>query len=396
MSAKGQKPSSNRSRKIPGHKPHPTHLSADRRLVLVDQEPLRKKAAAECTRELAKLDALRAQWQRFEQEDQPRFGSWMARTFGDLLSLLRETDELIRQKESLVREVEAEMYFGDARTYRAAYKAVMKRRAADEAEAETGFANDADEFQHPDEEGASDNGNPYTKRAAAGPVSEEQAEEMFREFLEDVLDIHPKHLRKSEYAQLFAKFKVEVLGMDPPSKGASPSNRTAPEPMPAAKTGPARLKEIYRILVRRLHPDSRTGAAGAVSALWHEVQTAYEKRDLDRLEMLLALSEIHTETVGTETSLFQLRSALQELRRSVQAMLRSLSRAKSDPAWDFSRSDDHSTLEAKLARQFKQDRSRQVAVLRELESLIAAWEPPPKSRKRKKRTESKGWRDDIR
>ena len=36
-----------------------------------------------------------------------------------------------------------------------------------------------------------------------------------------------------------------------------------------------RIKEIYRRLVRRLHPDLRANGDATVSSLWHEVQEAY-------------------------------------------------------------------------------------------------------------------------
>src|SRR5205814_5812795 len=36
-----------------------------------------------------------------------------------------------------------------------------------------------------------------------------------------------------------------------------------------------RVKEIYRRLVRRLHPDLRADRDASVSSLWHEVQEAY-------------------------------------------------------------------------------------------------------------------------
>jgi hypothetical protein len=43
---------------------------------------------------------------------------------------------------------------------------------------------------------------------------------------------------------------------------------------PSASREEARFKEIYRILVRRLHPDLRADGDATVSALWHEVQEA--------------------------------------------------------------------------------------------------------------------------
>ena len=60
----------------------------------------------------------------------------------------------------------------------------------------------------------------------------------------------------------------------------------------------ARVKELYRILVRRLHPDLRADASAAVSALWHEVQEAYAASDVAHMEILLALSDIESQQRG--------------------------------------------------------------------------------------------------
>src|SRR5439155_978861 len=42
-----------------------------------------------------------------------------------------------------------------------------------------------------------------------------------------------------------------------------------------------RIKEIYRRLVRRLHPDLRADGDASVSSLWHEVQEAYVAGDVE-------------------------------------------------------------------------------------------------------------------
>ncbi len=64
----------------------------------------------------------------------------------------------------------------------------------------------------------------------------------------------------------------------------------------------ARVKELYRALVRRLHPDLRADGNAAVSALWHEVQEAYAASDVARMELLLALSDLESSQVGEQTS----------------------------------------------------------------------------------------------
>src|SRR5437588_12761186 len=64
------------------------------------------------------------------------------------------------------------------------------------------------------------------------------------------------------------------------------------EEPPEPGTIDPRVKEIYRRLVRRLHPDLRADGDATVSSLWHEVQEAYAAGDVARMELLLALSDL--------------------------------------------------------------------------------------------------------
>ena len=65
----------NRSSDPSNHKHPPV---TDRRIVPVNDGPLRGRAAKECNKAMAKLEKARAELQRFEQEDRPAFGRWMA------------------------------------------------------------------------------------------------------------------------------------------------------------------------------------------------------------------------------------------------------------------------------------------------------------------------------
>src|SRR5215212_8488760 len=96
-------------------------------VVLIDQEPVRSTAGAECSAAMGRLEKLRAAWNRFEREDKPSFVRWRAREFGPLLSELREIEGRVRERETLVHEVEMEMRRGfyDPQT---AYQRVMYRR----------------------------------------------------------------------------------------------------------------------------------------------------------------------------------------------------------------------------------------------------------------------------
>src|SRR6476661_2986558 len=87
-------------------------------IVLINQEPLREQAAADCSAAMACLKRVRASWHHFERKDKPAFVRWRAREFGALLSEAREVEDRIRESQTLIHEVEMEMRrrFQDAHT----------------------------------------------------------------------------------------------------------------------------------------------------------------------------------------------------------------------------------------------------------------------------------------
>ena len=340
--------------------------SAGRELVPVDQGPLRREAASECSREMARLEKMRAEWRRFEQEDRPAFERWRAATFGPLLSRQRETEALLREKEALILEVETEMFMRGTRSHRAAYAAVMRRRTHPPRTDES----DADPGETPPPH---DGRDPFAKNGAGIPEFERNL--LFEDFLRTFLGIDPDRMSGRKYEAMFADFQEKFFGQGEPE----PPPRASSRPEPAApKTEQARIKEIYRILVRRLHPDTRADADAGIAALWHEVQEAYGHGNLERLEMLLALTDIQSDAAGEHTSLFQMRSVLRELRRSLNALRRSLGAGKKELAWNFARTTDRSAMQSRLQRQFESDIALQADRLREAEALLADWSKPAK------------------
>ena len=66
-------------------------------MVLLDGEPIRRKAASDCQREMARLEQAKSDWKRYEQEDLPAFGKWMVVTFGARQTEMRELRARIRR-----------------------------------------------------------------------------------------------------------------------------------------------------------------------------------------------------------------------------------------------------------------------------------------------------------
>lgn len=335
----------------------------DRQIVLLDQRPLRRKAASECSRAMTRLEKAKAEWKRFQQDDQAAFSRWVSSTFGALLSQVREIEAAVRAREALVHEVEMEMMFGGARSPRAAYGKVQHRRDNPPPEGDPQSAPPPPPRQ--DEEGFE--GGPF------GDIPEFEQEMLFEDFLRVVMGMNPDRMNDRKYEQMFADFKANVLGQERPE----------PQPAPTPpQSEPSRLKELYRLLVRRLHPDTKADNDTAVSAIWHEVQEAYSDGNVERLEMLLAMTDLQANATGEHTSLSQMRSVLAELRRSFNALQRNLRAAKKDPAWNFCGLVDRSALEKRVRSELESRFRWHEGFLRQLDATIARWSASPKARKK--------------
>ena len=337
-------------------------------IVVIDQEPLRRTAAAACTDAMARLEKARAGWHRFEREDKPAFARWRAREFGPLLSTAREIEEQIRERQSLIHEVEMEMRRGFQDAHRA-YQRVMFRRenpsAASEEEADV-TSRDSGEARR---------------------LSEFEQEALFQEWVQKSLGTNPDKMDDEAYSTTFEAFKTHMFRSAPEeprprdTKRAAERTRTGTDEEEEREEALApvdvRIKELYRSLVRRLHPDLRADGIAAVSGLWHEVQEAYLANDVARLEILLALSEIESDHVGEGTSLFQMRSLRIQLRRAFAALEKSLLEAEGEDTWNFARAGANEELRLRVERELKANLATRTMRLDLLARTIAAWAQGP-------------------
>jgi hypothetical protein len=205
---------------------------------------------------------------------------------------------------------------------------------------------------------------------------------LFEEFVRSFMGMDPDRLSDAAYQRMFRDFKAKVLGGGEAGKQCGfPGEDTS---RASEAEAPSRLKELYRVLVRRLHPDTRADTDSDVSALWHEVQEAYADGNIERLEMLLAFTDMQAENVGRQTTVGQMRAVLKEIRSSLHALLRTLSGAKREMAWDFARNTNRGPLEQKLRRQMERDIAAREAQLRDLEAFIGSWSVQTRRRSRRR------------
>jgi hypothetical protein len=350
-------------------------------IVVIDQAPIRRSLAAECTAIMERLEQARIGWHRYEREDRPAFIRWRAREFGALLSEGREVEDRIRDAQALVHEVEMEMRRRFQDPY-AAYQRVMFRRA-NPAAAQTDL---------PEPESS--------KPGATRPLTDFEKEALFQEWVHKFLGTSPDKLDDNVYSSTFEMFKAHMFvsprdespfgsksqpNSFPNSDARSRASREGFEEEPADELDSdrdVRVKQLYRTLVRRLHPDLRADGSAQVSTLWHEVQEAYAANDVAHMEILLALCDIQTNELGEGTSLSQMRTVLAELDRSFRALNKMLLEAEGEDAWNFARSGPSDQLRLSVERQLKSDLAIRKNRLEVFTRTIAEWQKPPMSVRR--------------
>ena len=337
-------------------------------MVRIEQESLRETAAAECTSAKARLERARLRWHHFERKDKPAFVRWRAREFGALLSKTREVETQIRDAQTLVHEVEMEMRrgFQDAHS---AYQRVMFRRE------NPSVTPDDEEIDGTQEEGV------------AGKLSDFEKESLFQDWVKRSLGTNPDKMDDEAYSTTFEAFKSHMFRGAPEEPRVRNVQRPGAqkrveidveeEEAEAVEAKDARVKTLYRILVRKLHPDLRDDASTEVSGLWHEVQEAYAAGDVAHLEILLALIDIESNGTSAQTSVSQMHATLAELERATRALEKSLLEAEGEDAWDFAQSGPNEDLRLRLERQLKSDLAQRSLRLDVFTKTIAAWAHGP-------------------
>jgi hypothetical protein len=300
-----------------------------RALVFVESAPLRKTAAAEALALMKETERLRGELEAFERVAVPEFERWKAVQFGTLLTGLRETEARLQQTGDILENLHARAFFEGISPEEA-----YLRDKADEAEAQ---------------------------RREAGRVEDEEItdEEMMRtvvdEFIREVFGLDPREVPPNVYEEILRDFQGPPRGGPGAEKAEQRGPRPAATPRRAGPESPveARLKELYRQLARRLHPDA--GGRGTTIGLWHDFQEAHGRGDVERLEILVAVTDLREGIDAAGSTLFHLREAAREFRRGVRALRKRLSAVRRSEAWKLWKGQDRTKLAQELRKKLHRE-----------------------------------------
>jgi hypothetical protein len=303
----------------------------------VDGSGIRKKIKKDYEKALRDLENSRRQLDQFHQTDLPQFTRWLNTNFGALLTELRELNQKMAADEELIFQVENEAMFSGCSDARA-YQRVMELRE-----------NPEPPRPRPDGGEAAGEREPFGARPESGADDEEDTmEEFMNEF--------------------FRKFGPGTRPQDHHgTRNGQPTDSAAPA------QASNRLKELYRSVVRRLHPDSQREMTVQKTEWWHQAQTAYEAGDVEQLEVILTLCEIGDSGTTAHTSASLLQRITAQLKNSLREIKRQIIGQRRDPAWNFSRRDDHKPLAVQTRRTLMNDLERMRYQCRTIQGMIARW-----------------------
>jgi len=321
-------------------------------MVRVDGTGIRKKIKKDYEKALRDLDSSRRVLDQFQQTDQPQFTRWLNSHFGALLTELRELNLKLAADESIIFMVQNEMMFGGG-SYARAYKRVMEMRDNPEPPPPPPPGDERDGKQDPFGAGP-DWGNPDD----------------------------PDNPLKALFEWMFGESGPD----EPPWE--QPGHQGGHHPQAAAPAHASkRLKELYRAVVRRLHPDSQREMTAQTTEWWHQAQAAYKAGDAEQLEVILTLCEIGESGTTAHTSASLLQRITAQLKSSLREIKRQITQRRREPAWGFSERMDH----AAMADQVRLELTGELMAMRrrcmDTQEVIAKWkaaaEKPKPSRRPK-------------
>jgi hypothetical protein len=302
-------------------------LSSDRRIILLDQEPLREEAGRAARKKIGEMEKLSSSLEEFEKTILPAYTRWEEETLGPLLAEERQLNAKIDHLEHLLSTASLEALF-TGRDPSEIY-ADIAREQQEWEERQAGGEPDRSESE-PEPEPEED---PDAKRE----FTDEERE--FRSYVRYAIGEDPDYFDKRQYKKLFNEYREWKKRREEDCGSATQKKQDIP----------ARVKELYRVLVRRLHPDTgKSRKDPNTQRLWHDLQNAYAAMDVERLEVLLALTDLHESGSAIRSTLYHLRKVAKEMERTVRDLKNRFREARSSPAWQFWHADNRQKVGAKM------------------------------------------------
>lgn len=391
---KGKPPSPGSKRTAPAQLRRSGFLA----LLVIDERPIRKKAFKEYEKAERRVAKARDEIEAFETRDLPAFSRWEAQMFGQLMSELREVTTTLMERTHLLDLISAEMFWTRCSRV-AAYRRVIEART-----------NPTPPPTRPDSEFEGSGFDPKGGGDQTTPKVFGDSD-LPPDFNIDAFDsLSPRKQNEVYEAYEDAALLFEMIyGVEAPQftdllqrererchvgKAEEPRASEHHIPLvhqhqrhfPPGREGD-RIKELYRTLVRRLHPDTGASQTARERDLWQQVQDAYKTRDLEWLEAIHGrLEALHQG--GASLSIQTLRRMTADLLSAYHGLRSQLSKHRHHPAWKFhDKTAALAKFETERRRELEDQLACQRAELNEAERVLKDLaERAAKPQKPKKKT----------
>ncbi|MCB1156470.1 MAG: hypothetical protein KDK45_03125, partial [Leptospiraceae bacterium] len=329
-----------------------------RALVIVDNKPIRQKAAQKAKRAIKELEKANLLLETFNTKDIPAYSRWFNYNFGKELTSIRELQEELHKLEYILNDinfirfsrkmglVEAFLYYEEHKNEEGFMDKERARfhheEMEDDWDEESEYdREDEEEFDEDDWEREFGDWDEEEYEAHFNPnKTDEELKDEFKKFIQNVLGIENPNLNQSPFKEAFEEYRrsyKEDTERFSPNKKSSKENK--------AEKLETRLKDRYRSLARILHPDLRKDKDSRKDQLWYDTIDAYEKKDIEKLDMVLALCDLYDKKkLDNGTSISDILNIAEKYKTDTKLLRSQIRRSKKDPAWDFTNRKDKVTL----------------------------------------------------
>lgn len=302
-------------------------------LVLLDQTVIRKQTLGECHKTLKKIEKAKHEIEQYEKVDKPAYEKWIQENFGELITRIRMHSQEIQEKRALIEEIQEEAFFQRI-TFIEAFKIIKYRK------------------DHPEE------------------FEKSKANEKKENFWEEIPEDDEDNVFKDDLNDFFKKFNMNEDEFESFRRGFKKGENDK------ERNFDVRLKERYRLIVQKLHPDKNKKASTMEQELWFEAQEAYKKKDLEKLDFIIALYNIRFGFIGIDSTIFDLKFANSKLEKSLKEFSQAIRRAKNEPSWLFLKLKPAKldSLKREAAKEFRDYEKKTNLELREINNILEKWE----------------------
>jgi hypothetical protein len=326
-------------------KKRPPDSNGCRALIVVDQEPIRKKALDKFKRAQKALLKNRAQLSHHLNVVHPSFRHWINGIAGEKMQRVATLQNRLRERAIFLDRIE-----------QLVYEEFLSPRKAYE------FANqEYEEEKYQADQENMDEGEPNFEPSDEDPEDPFDEEALFEKLFEELASFMEGGRSKKKRDQKEFDF-IESQKKEKEQK----------------------IKSLYRQMARILHPDTGLESNESSRELWSDVVAAYQANDLETLEMLSVSVQLISDPQAKAVGFFDLKRLSEFLvtqSRKIKQEIKLFSRK--DPAWKFETKDRN-----KLAQRILADISRTERALEEMldgiENRIGIYQK--KAEKRKKRS----------